>query len=184
MPPLNSALTCWWWWWIRYGLGQWCTAWTSGRVERTERGVWERGWPTGREGKKGKCEEKSVWEGKRLITGGIQDLGSRDLEMDLGEKFVRFRSVVSGGRGGMTRTGRWRGIERGVARRVWTRVAEKKEDLGAEVRITGVSKGPFTWVRDSHPSPPSGSWLSIILFTLYLASASPTLSWICLPLPV
>jgi hypothetical protein len=44
--------------------------------------------------------------------------------------------------------------------------------------------GPFTWVRDSHRSPPSGSWLSIILFTLYLASASPTLSWICLPLPV
>jgi len=42
---------------------------------------------------------------------------------------------------GVTRTGRWRGIERGVARRVWTRVAEKKEDLGAEVRITGASKG-------------------------------------------
>ena len=38
------------------------------------------------------------------------------------------------------------------------RVAEKKEDLGAEVRITGASKGgPFTWVRDSHSSPPSGS---------------------------
>ena len=28
-----------------------------------------------------------------------------------------------------------------LARRVWTRVAEKKEDLGAEVRITGASKG-------------------------------------------
>jgi len=41
----------------------------------------------------------------------------------------------------VTRTARWRGIGRGVARRVWTRVAEKKEDLGAEVRITGASKG-------------------------------------------
>ena len=35
---------------------------------------------------------------ERLITGDrwIWDLGSVDLEMDLGEKFVRFRSVVSG----------------------------------------------------------------------------------------
>ena len=50
---------------------------------------------------------------------------------------------------GVTRTGRWRGVERGVARRVWTRVAEKKrgprrrgEDHG------GLEGGPFTWVRD------------------------------------
>ena len=64
------------------------------------------------------------------------------------------------------------------------RVTEKKEDLGAEVRITGASKGgPFTWVRDSHSSPPSGSWLSIILFTLYLASASPTLKLDLPPAP-
>lgn len=27
----------------------------------------------------------------------------------------------------------------------------------------GLEGGPFTWVRDSHRSPPSGSWLSIIL---------------------
>ena len=159
--------------------------WDEWAVERTERGVWERGRPTGREGRKGMCEEKSVWEGKRLITGRIQDLGSEILRWIWGRSLCGFDQSFLGGEREMTRTGRWRGIERGVARRVWMRVAEKKEDLGAEVRITGVSKGgPFTWVRDSHPSPPSGSWLSIILFTLYLASASPTLSWICLPLPV
>jgi len=77
--------------------------------------------------------------------------------MDLGEKFVQFRSVVSGQRDGPVE-----GV--GVVRRVWTRVAEKKrEDLGAEVRITGsprrgtvyVGPGltPFSTVGRHHAYP-------------------------------
>ena len=61
------------------------------------------------EGGRGK---ECVGKGK-ADNGGSRDLGSVDLEMDLGEKFELFRSVVSGG--WMTRTGRWRGIERGEA---------------------------------------------------------------------
>lgn len=38
-----------------------------------------------------------MWESEKADNGGIQDLGSGDLEMDLGEKLVLFRSVVSGG---------------------------------------------------------------------------------------
>ena len=53
---------------------------------------------------------------ERLITGDlwILDLRSVDLEMDLGEKFVQFRSVVSGQGDGPVE-----GLS--VARRVWTR---------------------------------------------------------------
>ncbi len=98
---------------------------------------------------------------ERLITGDlwILDLGSVDLEMDLGEKFVRFRSVVSG---------QWDGPVEGlsVVRRVWTRVAEKKrgrgprrrgEDHGVPPRRGTVYVGPgltpFSTVGRHHACP-------------------------------
>jgi len=34
---------------------------------------------------------------EKADNGGVPDLGSGDLEMDLGEKLVLFRSVFSGG---------------------------------------------------------------------------------------
>jgi hypothetical protein len=70
----------------------------------------------------------------------MPDLGSRDLEMDLGERswVVLFRSVVSGGfqgrAGGEELSVAWRG-------EFGRELPKKREDLGAEVRITGASKG-------------------------------------------
>ena len=59
---------------------------------------------------------------ERLITGDlwILDLRSVDLEMDLGEKFVQFRSVVSG---------QWDGPVEGlsVARRVLDESCRKEK---------------------------------------------------------
>jgi hypothetical protein len=95
--------------------------------------------------------------------------------MDLGEKFVQFRSVVSGQGDGPVE-----GLS--VARRVWTRVAEKKRGRGPRRRGEdhgGPSKGDRLRGSGTHTllHRRSASCLSILL---YLASASPTLSWICL----
>lgn len=117
---------------------------------------------------------------ERLITGDrwIWDLGSVDLEMDLGEKFVQFRSVVSGQGDGPVE-----GLS--VARRVWTRVAEKKRGRGPRRRGEDhggpLEGGPFTWVRDSHPSPPSVGIMPVHIIIFSLRVTHPKLD---LPLPL
>jgi hypothetical protein len=45
----------------------------------------------------GKVRGKECVGKEKADNGGMPDLGSGDLEMDLGEKLVFFRSVVSGG---------------------------------------------------------------------------------------
>ena len=86
---------------------------------------------------------------EKADNGGSRDLGSVDLEMDLGEK-LDLVSISRFWGGWMTRTGRWREIERGVAWRgeFGRELPKRKRPRRRGEDHGGLEGGPFTWVRD------------------------------------